>query len=77
MWRNCYNMPRGVTGKDLDLKVFKGLSGTEQAANQDNLEYQDADGGNENYIQILGLDQFNTANKIGPDGRLDDRSFQV
>ncbi|MDF1543881.1 MAG: cell surface protein SprA, partial [bacterium] len=77
MWRNCYTMPRGVSGKDLDLKIFKGLSGTEQSTTQDNLEYQDGEGGNENFIQILGLDQTSTTNTVGADGRLDDHRSEV
>ncbi|MDH3938453.1 MAG: cell surface protein SprA, partial [candidate division Zixibacteria bacterium] len=71
MWRNCYNISRGVELEDLNLKVLKGLAGSELTTNV--LDYQDVGGLTQNYIEILGLDQYNSANQKVPDGRVDDR----
>jgi len=68
MWRNCYQIARSVTVEDIDLKIFKGLSGTQ--GNSSNLDHQDADG---TYLEILGLDRFNSSDQMIPDGLLDDR----
>lgn len=73
MWRNCYNIPRGVGADDIDLKVLKGLSGTEKSTTE-NLDYQMSGGETQSYLEILGLDQYNTLNQKVPDGKLDDRS---
>lgn len=73
MWRNCYIMPRGIPIDDLDMKIFKGLSGTERSTSK-NLDYQDVNGKVRNYLEVFGLDQYNTANQKGADGRMDNRS---
>ncbi|MEA3297077.1 MAG: cell surface protein SprA, partial [candidate division Zixibacteria bacterium] len=71
MWRNCYNIPRGVSVEDLNVKVLKGRAGTEQTANV--VDYQTSGGRTESYLEILGLDQYNTTGEKLPDGKLDER----
>ena len=73
MWRNVYDLrQRGASIADLNVKIFKGVAGSEIRSS--NLEYQDIDGVSENYIKLLGLDQYsNNGNKV-PDGLVDDRS---
>ena len=71
MWRNCYNIARGVELEDLNLKVLKGLVGSELTTNV--YDYQDVGGLTQNYLEILGLDRYNSADQKIPDGRVDDR----
>ena len=71
MWRNCYEIPRGITIGDIDVKIFKGLDGTEGSSV--NYDYQDENGKTVRYLEILGLDQYNTIDKKVPDNLLDDR----
>lgn len=72
MWRNCYGFGRGVDLADLNLKVLKGLAGTEYTSNA--LEYQQSGGFTQNYLEILGLDQYNQSGQKLPDGQVDDRA---
>jgi hypothetical protein len=71
MWRNCYDIPIGSRIEDLDIKVFKGLPGSEE--NGQNVTYQVSASGEQqsSYLTILGLDlkkgTYNT-----PDGKVDD-----
>lgn len=76
MWRNCYNIPRGISGEDLDLRILKGLTGTEKS-NTENLSYQEEGGRTQDYLEILGLDQYNTVNQRSPDGRIDDHRSEI
>ncbi|MBD3332346.1 cell surface protein SprA, partial [candidate division GN15 bacterium] len=71
-WRNVYEMPRGTSIEDMDIKILKGLAGTEGQGS--NREYQEGGGGNNRYIQILGVDQYNTSNIRIPDGKVDART---
>ncbi len=71
MWRNCYSVPRGVSVGDLGVKVYKGRTGTERTSNP--VDYQKTEGQTQSYLEILGLDQFNTVDQRFPDGKMDDR----
>ncbi|PWB67643.1 hypothetical protein C3F09_13135, partial [candidate division GN15 bacterium] len=42
MWRNIYDVPKGVSIEDLNIKIFKGAAGTEDATY--NLEYDEENG---------------------------------
>ncbi len=70
-WRNVYDIPRGTSAEEMDIKILKGLAGTEAQAT--NKEYQEGGGTNNRYVQILGLDQYNTSNIKIPDGKVDAR----
>lgn len=72
MWRNCYNVARGMDLEDLKLTVLKGLVGSELTTNV--YDYQDMGGLTQNYLEILGLDQYNSADQRFPDGRVDNRN---
>jgi len=73
MWRNVYDLrQRGANITDLNVKIFKGLAGSEIRSS--NLDYQDVDGVSQNYIEILGLDQYSNNGRKIPDGLVDDRS---
>ena len=73
MWRNVYDLrQRGAYISDLNVKVFKGLPGREGTTSS--LEYQDVEGVSENYVEILGLDQFTSGGRKIPDGLVDERS---
>ncbi len=73
MWRNCYTIPRGAEIQDLNIKVYKGLSGNENNTSQRS-EFQETQNGQTmDYIQILGLDRYNKRNERVPDGRVDER----
>lgn len=72
MWRNVYDLrQRSTLISELNVKVFKGLPGREGTTSS--LEYQDISGESQNYVEILGLDQYNTANDTIADGLVDDR----
>ena len=73
MWRNCYVVPQGVDIEDMDIAVFKGRNGTENAAY--NKDYQEAGGKSQKYIEILGLDQYRNGaiDEKLPDGKVDGR----
>ncbi len=73
MWRNCYQIPRGVNVEDIDLKIFKGLTGTERS-NSENPDFQETNNNTMTYLEILGLDQYNSSNEKTHDNKLDDRS---
>lgn len=70
-WRNAYDIPRGTNVEELDIKIFKGLAGTEGLAS--NKEYQEGGSANNRFVQILGLDQYNASNVKIPDGKVDGR----
>lgn len=72
MWRNTYNMPRDVDFEDMDIRIFRGLAGTE-ATFIENLDVQYGSTSSPKYIQVLGLDQYNVINASIPDGRVDAR----
>jgi hypothetical protein len=72
VWRNCYAVPRGSSVAELNLRVFFGALGTESTDSA--VDYLRDGSVAQNYLQILGLDQFN--NETGerfPDRILDDR----
>lgn len=71
MWRNCYNIPRGVSADDIEIKVFRGSTGNERSSSS--FEFQESGGRTQNYIEILGLDQYNERDQKLPDGRFDER----
>ena len=71
MWRNVYRMPTGTVREDLDIKIYKGLDGSEDATTS--LEYQAASSGQQNYIEIFGLDQYDQSGRNVPDGKIDER----
>ncbi|MBI4720460.1 MAG: cell surface protein SprA, partial [Chitinivibrionia bacterium] len=72
MWRNCYAIPRGIGVEDMDLKIYKGAAGTEKTTSP--RDYQEASNQTQSYLEILGLDQYNSTDQKIPDGRLDDRA---
>lgn len=71
MWRNCYDIPTGSRIEELDIKVFKGLPGSEESG--DNVTYQVTASGEQqsNYLSILGLD-LKKGTSSGSDGKVDD-----
>jgi len=69
MWRNCYPIPVNIDIDDIRVKIYKGLPGTEE--DTDNREYQASQTGTFNYIEILGLDQFDELDQRKPDNLLD------
>jgi hypothetical protein len=73
MWRNTYSIPKGIAVSDLDMEIGRGLPGRENEATS--LTYQEnVVGTNQGpYLEILGLDQYNSVDQKIPDGRLDDR----
>lgn len=74
MWRNCYNIPKGVDIEDVDINVLKGLDGREETSSS--LDYQIGDDGESegHYMEILGLDQYKNGSDIrDPDKQVDDR----
>ena len=72
MWRNAYPVRRNTWVDDLNLRVFKGLVGTEgDPANPDHQVSGSTYEGS--FIRILGLDQYNRQNQRVPDGIVDDR----
>ncbi|HEX2897011.1 MAG TPA: cell surface protein SprA, partial [candidate division Zixibacteria bacterium] len=73
MWRNVYDLrQRGSSIGDLNVKILKGLAGSE--ATSANLEYQDLNGVSRNYVEVLGIDQYSNNQRKIPDGLVDDRS---
>jgi len=76
-WRNCYRLPTGVTSsEDIEIKIYKGLVGTERTTSIKDFQ-EDPSGRSQNYLEILGLDQYNpSSNRKLPDGKLDDR-FEI
>lgn len=75
MWRNCYPIPKTATIETVDIKVFKGLDGSENTSSSfDFLE--DENGSRYYYLEIFGLDQYNKAtNTKVPDNIIDDREY--
>jgi hypothetical protein len=75
MWRNCYPIPRNTTPEQLNIKVYKALPGREGTSSA--LEYQVTPGVNRDfyYLEILGLDQFNSKNDTIPNNIVDDRAL--
>ncbi|HKK21986.1 MAG TPA: cell surface protein SprA, partial [candidate division Zixibacteria bacterium] len=71
MWRNCYAIDHDVKVQDIDLKIYKGLPGTE--GNGQNYDYETVGGQTTPYLQVLGMDQYNTSDKKVPDLLLDNR----
>lgn len=72
MWRNIYEVPKGVSIEDLNIRIFKGAAGTEDAGY--NLEYDEKNGiAGKPYLQLLGIDRFNKQDQPVPDGLVDDR----
>ncbi|UCC43334.1 MAG: cell surface protein SprA, partial [Candidatus Zixiibacteriota bacterium] len=69
MWRNCYPIPQVINIDDINVKIFKGLDGTEN--NPSNRDIQEVGDRAASYIEILGLDQRNTSDQRTPDGLLD------
>jgi hypothetical protein len=74
MWRNIYNIPRASVLEDLNLKVYKGLPGSESSSSS--TEVQNFGGVISTYVEILGLDQY-TNDALGdkkiPDKIIDNR----
>jgi hypothetical protein len=72
MHRNVYSIPRGATITDLDIKVFRGDTGSEGTAEAS--EFQgDTPVDSLRLIRILGLDQYNTQAQKLPDNVVDER----
>ncbi len=71
MWRNCYAIDHDVKPEDIDLKIYKGLPGTE--GNGQNYNYETVNGQTYPYLQVLGMDQYNSSDKKTPDLLLDNR----
>ncbi|MBI5266721.1 MAG: cell surface protein SprA, partial [candidate division Zixibacteria bacterium] len=69
MWRNCYDIPFNARIEELDIKIYKGLDGTE--ASGQNLYYQINDGRQYGYLTILGLDLQNGSSSPIADNRVD------
>jgi hypothetical protein len=70
-WRNCYQIPINISCEDIELRVFKGVSGT--VGTPACLDYQVVDGvAQDPYIMILGLDQYNN---VKTDMKIPDRMF--
>lgn len=73
MWRNCYAIPRGSEMKDLNIKIYEGVPGSESNSSN-RTEFQELQNGQTmDYIQILGLDRYNKKDERVPDGRVDER----
>ncbi len=71
MWRNVYAINPGTQIEDIDIKIYKGLVGTENTTSPK--DYQEGTGGQQKYLEILGLDQYNAAGSSRiPDGKLDE-----
>lgn len=70
VWRNCYWIPLGATVGQLKFKVFFGLPGAESS--DSSLDYQRSGSIAQNYLQILGLDQYdNQTGERFPDREMD------
>ncbi|MBK7141638.1 MAG: hypothetical protein IPH75_06125 [bacterium] len=71
VWRNCYFIPRGASAAELNTRVFFGELGTESTDSA--VDYLRVGSVAQNYLQILGLDQFNdqTGERF-PDRKMDD-----
>ncbi|HUU45526.1 MAG TPA: hypothetical protein VM118_07295 [Acidobacteriota bacterium] len=65
-WKNVYDLGmRGINYDKLDLRIYKGPEGDEEnPANLDHQSYRP-------YLQLLGLDQTDTAGNGSPDGKID------
>ncbi len=71
MWRNCYEIPRGIPLVYMTIKVIKGLDGTENFPSN-----QTGQGENPmiDFLEILGLDLENSYSQINiPDGIVDEK----
>jgi hypothetical protein len=73
MWRNCYSVPKNLDVTKLGLKVFKGLAGQEGTTSSLESQFSPTGASEGNYMEILGLDQYNRSNQKQPDNILDDR----
>lgn len=72
MHRNLYSVPRGELLSDLDIKVFRGDTGSEGTSSA--TEFQDASNADSvRFVRILGLDQYNANDMKLPDNEVDDR----
>ena len=74
MWRNCYEVPKGVDIVDVNFKVFKGLEGSERNGSG-TFSYQGDESNAVDFLEILGLDLRTTSGTTTspfPDGIVDD-----
>ncbi|HOP07280.1 MAG TPA: cell surface protein SprA [candidate division Zixibacteria bacterium] len=71
MWRNCYDITRGASIDGLTVTIYKGNAGTEKTTSIK--DYQEQSNQTQSYLEILGLDQYNTTSGKIPDGVIDDR----
>ncbi|MBK7141654.1 MAG: cell surface protein SprA [bacterium] len=71
VWRNVYSIPKGAQAADLNMRILKGPVGNEGTA--DAIDYQQSAGAvSENYLTLLGLDQYNRSGAKVPDDQIDD-----
>lgn len=73
MWRNAYDIPKGVSVDDIDIKVFKGTAGQEGQSTSFEYQKDDAEASEGYYLEILGLDQFTRTGQNRPDNKVDER----
>ncbi|MBU0984812.1 MAG: cell surface protein SprA, partial [candidate division Zixibacteria bacterium] len=71
MWRNVYRIPAADEVKDLNLKVFNGLTNREGTTSS--VDILEVDGTSRTYLEVFGLDteNNNTPEVKTPDGVLD------
>jgi hypothetical protein len=72
VWRNCYNVGRNANLDEMNIKIFKGLPGSEESNNTLETQADPKTGKDQAYIEILGLDQYNPSGGKYPDGSVDD-----
>ena len=72
MWRNCYDVPKGVDVEDVNFKVFIGLDGSETSGSN-TFSYQGDEADNTDFLEILGLDLQSKAENTAPDGIVDNK----
>jgi len=73
MWRNCYRVPLGLPADEIRISIHYALSGREASSDVFETQEDPLNGNNQSYIEILGLDQFNSVGTRFPDGLMDTR----
>ncbi len=69
-WKNVYNLgAKRLKYDEFQLDIYKGAAGTER--NNANLNHQNG----VPYLQLLGLDKFNSAGAEAPDDRVDNVDY--
>lgn len=71
MWRNIYNVTKGMEYDDFDLKIYKGAKGAEDQTTS--LSEQVTTTSRQQYLEILGMDLKNQNGQGVPDGKFDEK----